>query len=173
MNYFSTGLDPTLESELLEAFQYIDKDKDGVIRPDEMLNLYHVLGQRATLEEVKTNMSRLSSNQSGRITVVDFMNILGRSLSTRSCEYELPEVFKLLDRNGDGYISPEELAQRLTAVMETTTREEALIILESIDVDGDKQISLEEFMALMRSGFVKKTDNTGQNNPTETKTDAR
>ncbi|KAA3676680.1 uncharacterized protein DEA37_0002741 [Paragonimus westermani] len=57
--------------------------------------------------------------------------------------------------------------------METTTREEALTILESIDVDGDKQISLEEFMALMRSGFVKKTNNAHENNPTEAKTDAR
>ncbi|KAG5440973.1 putative N-acetyltransferase 8B [Clonorchis sinensis] len=155
MTYFRTGLDETLQEELLEAFNHIDKDKDGLLSPAEILALYKALGHVRSLCEVKESMSNLCGRPTNYITLVEFMNIIGRSLASSNCEYDLRESFRYLVKNDDQYANPNTFSIRLNSVAGKTSREEAAIILESADTDGDGRISVEEFIDIMRSGFMR------------------
>ncbi|KAG9443640.1 hypothetical protein H6P81_014980 [Aristolochia fimbriata] len=62
---------------------------------------------------------------------------------------EVVEIFKLIDRDGDGKISRQEVEHVFRRLgVEAPTEEELALILDEADHDGDGCISLEEFGAL-------------------------
>uniref|UniRef100_A0A5B6YFP0 Putative calcium-binding protein CML36 n=1 Tax=Davidia involucrata TaxID=16924 RepID=A0A5B6YFP0_DAVIN len=67
--------------------------------------------------------------------------------------FELVEAFKLIDKDGDGKITREELEALLSGVgAKPPSEEELTMMLSEVDRDGDGCISLEEFGAI-RSAF--------------------
>jgi calcium-binding protein CML len=63
--------------------------------------------------------------------------------------YEIEQAFKMIDRDGDGKITREELASLLTKVgAEPPSKEEMSLLLSEVDRNGDGSISLEEFGAI-------------------------
>ncbi|KAJ4978416.1 hypothetical protein NE237_009196 [Protea cynaroides] len=63
--------------------------------------------------------------------------------------FELVQSFKLIDRDGDGKITREELEVLLTRLgLEPENEEELAMMLMDVDQDGDGCVSLEEFGAI-------------------------
>lgn len=62
------------------------------------------------------------------------------------------QVFCYFDENGDGRISSTELRSCTSAVGYDLSLEEVRAIIESMDADGDGQLSSEEFIKLMERG---------------------
>ena len=56
-------------------------------------------------------------------------------------EIELREAFKVFDKNGDGYISVNELRQVVTTLGEKMTDEELIEMLSEADCDGDGKVN--------------------------------
>lgn len=54
-------------------------------------------------------------------------------------------TFALVDTDGDGLISAQELASLMRNLGDQTTDEEAAEVVRAMDSDGDQRISLEEF----------------------------
>ncbi|KAL3830571.1 hypothetical protein ACJIZ3_019373 [Penstemon smallii] len=75
--------------------------------------------------------------------------------SVQGCD-EIEQVFKQLDENGDGQISPKELQTLARKVggsdSELLSEEEAEIVVKSSDVNGDGALGLEDFTNLMETG---------------------
>lgn len=72
--------------------------------------------------------------------------------STNHLKWDIVEVFKLLDKDGDGKISRHELELVFHRLgVEPPSPEEVGLMLEEADHDGDGCISLEEFGALSSS----------------------
>ncbi|KRZ31997.1 Calmodulin [Trichinella pseudospiralis] len=69
---------------------------------------------------------------------------------------ELKETFKIFDRDGDGYITAEELKNVLEDLGDPVSDEEVLAILTSTDNDKDGLISFEDFQAVWTSCCVTK-----------------
>ncbi|CAL8068261.1 unnamed protein product [Calicophoron daubneyi] len=153
MANFQTGMNPDLESELMEAFQLIDKNNDGYITADDLNSTCRTLGMGLSAAEVEKGVDVLSLRSKPLITVADFIKIIGRTLSSRRGEEYLSQIFRFFDRSDTGKINAEELASRLSAVVRPTTVEEANLILDNVDRDGDRKISSDEFSSIMRSGF--------------------
>ncbi|XP_078443991.1 putative calcium-binding protein CML31 [Wolffia australiana] len=61
----------------------------------------------------------------------------------------LERLFRRVDDNGDGKISPAEVRDCLRAVGEEMTEEEAAAMVELADTDGDGFLSLEDFERLL------------------------
>lgn len=73
-------------------------------------------------------------------------------------------AFRVFDLNGNGKVTSDELVRLLTGSDDPTDvhnvkniadafgikREEVVSIIQSIDTDGDQEMSFEEFMALMK-----------------------
>ncbi|KAI9323145.1 hypothetical protein BX666DRAFT_1819759, partial [Dichotomocladium elegans] len=66
----------------------------------------------------------------------------------RNPEEGLERVFRLLDGDGDGQISKEELRRGLEEFGESVTDDEVRRMTEAADVDGDGKINYEEFVKI-------------------------
>ena len=58
-------------------------------------------------------------------------------------EEELREAFKVFDKDGNGFISTEELKQTMTTLGESLTEDEAEKMILIADKDGDGQVNLD------------------------------
>ena len=58
-------------------------------------------------------------------------------------------IFKRLDEDGDGKLSPSELRRCMETIGEELLSEEAQELVESMDSDGDGLLGLEEFVGWM------------------------
>ena len=72
----------------------------------------------------------------GTIDFPEFLSLMAR----KGTEEELIEVFKIFDRDGDGFISAAELRHEMNNVGKKLADEEADEIIHEADVDGDGQI---------------------------------
>lgn len=62
---------------------------------------------------------------------------------------EYAATFALVDVDGDGLISAQELASLMRNLGDPTTEEQAAEVVRNMDSDGDQRISLEEFARYM------------------------
>ena len=60
---------------------------------------------------------------------------------------ELRRTFDSYDRNGDGFINPEEFHALLIELDGEVSREECLLDFEVADTEGDGYIGFKEFVA--------------------------
>jgi len=61
-------------------------------------------------------------------------------------------TFELVDGDGDGLVSVEELHRLMHVLGQEVTEEKAAAILAELDIDGDGRVSLEEFAAFLEQG---------------------
>ncbi len=70
-------------------------------------------------------------------------------------DQDIIEVFKVFDNDGNGYITAAELRHVMTNLDEPLTEEEVDAMINEAYIDGDGQISYEEFKKMMlASGAV-------------------
>ncbi|XP_034086470.1 calcium-binding protein 8 [Gymnodraco acuticeps] len=103
-------------------------------------------------------------------------NYLSRSLSDSDSDVlasisveeldEIREAFKVLDHDGNGFISKQELGMAMRSLGYMPSEVELAIIMQRLDMDGDGQVDFEEFMTILgpkllssetRDGFLGST----------------
>ncbi|XP_041092525.1 calcium-binding protein 8-like [Polyodon spathula] len=104
-------------------------------------------------------------------------NYLSRSLSDESDSEQLAsisveelaemrEAFRVLDRDGNGFISKQELGMAMRSLGHMPSEVELAIIMQRLDMDGDGHVDFDEFMTILgpkllssetREGFLGKT----------------
>lgn len=63
---------------------------------------------------------------------------------------DLLQVFKIFDKDNNGLITKEELRLGLKQLGENMSEKDVAELVEAADLDGDGNISFEEFVELMR-----------------------
>ena len=70
-------------------------------------------------------------------------------------ENELKETFKSRDKNGDGSLDLKEIEEMLKEIFaarnDTGSQENVDLFLEKFDLNGDKKVSLEEFIKAFKA----------------------
>ncbi|CAM9961193.1 calcium-binding protein 7 isoform X2 [Petromyzon marinus] len=62
---------------------------------------------------------------------------------------EIREAFRVFDRDGNGFISKQELGMAMRSLGHMPSEVELAIIMQRLDMDGDGQVNFEEFMTLL------------------------
>ncbi|XP_951999.1 calmodulin, putative [Theileria annulata] len=138
-------------AEFKEAFSLFDKDGDGSITTKELGTIMRSLGQNPTEAELQDMINEIDTNSSGAIDFPEFLILMARKMKECDTEEELIQAFKVFDRDGNGFISAQELRHVMTNLGERLTDEEVDEMLREADVDGDGKINYEEFVKLMVS----------------------
>ncbi|CAF3366621.1 unnamed protein product [Rotaria socialis] len=135
-----------------ESFSLLDKDGDGNISNYEIRSLMHSLGYSPSEEDISTVISKVDTDGNGSVDFDEFLTMMRCRRSTGESDKELHQVFKVFDKNRDGYIDKDELYDMLSRLGEHLTEEDVKEMIEEADcLDHDGKVSYEEFLAILYS----------------------
>lgn len=98
-------------SDLRPAFNVLDVDHDGKISRDDLRKFYSGFSSGVADEEaIKTMMSVADLNKDGFVEYDEFERVLGSQKRSSSRNGGVMEdVFRIMDKDGDGKLSHEDL----------------------------------------------------------------
>jgi len=134
--------------ELQKAFKALDINKTGVLSREELLIGYRQLMGDLAEAEVDRIMEIADADKSGAIDYSEWVVATINKDQLLSDE-KLKQAFDLFDRDGGGTISSMEVKEVLgigKAFDEKIWDE----IIGEVDIDGDGEISFEEFKLMMK-----------------------
>uniref|UniRef100_A0A4X1TVM0 Troponin C, skeletal muscle n=3 Tax=Sus scrofa TaxID=9823 RepID=A0A4X1TVM0_PIG len=141
-----------LLAEFKAAFDMFDADGGGDISVKELGTVMRMLGQTPTKEELDAIIEEVDEDGSGTIDFEEFLVMMVRQMKEDAkgkSEEELAECFRIFDRNMDGYIDAEELAEIFRASGEHVTDEELESLMKDGDKNNDGRIDFDEFLKMM------------------------
>ena len=129
------------------AFNLFDKDGDGFINTNELASVLRSLGQNHTKAELQKIISELDSGDgNGSIDFPEFLTMMAHKMKeNNNHKDEIHEIFKVFDMEDNGFISVAELSHVMTSLGEELTEEEVKEMIKEADIDGDGQVSYEDF----------------------------
>ncbi|KAK8542147.1 hypothetical protein V6N13_137281 [Hibiscus sabdariffa] len=138
---------------LKEMFKMIDADGSGQITYDELKDGLKRFGANLSESEFHALMQAADINNSGTI---DYEEFVTATLHLNKIEREdnLLAAFAYFDRDGSGYITPDELQKACQEFgIEDLSLDE---IMKEVDADNDGRIDYNEFAAMMQKIFLAK-----------------
>lgn len=134
-----------------------DKDGDGTIDSEELESVLQVLGLNPTKEELGILLDSVDTDGNGVIDFDEFVDVMkgylhnGPDDGAPTADDELREAFSVFDKDGNGFITAEELKSALLNLGEKMEDSEIKAMIAAADKDGNGEIDYEEFIDMMRS----------------------
>mmetsp|Transcript_23159 Transcript_23159/g.65079 ORF Transcript_23159/g.65079 Transcript_23159/m.65079 type:complete len:150 (-) Transcript_23159:111-560(-) len=136
-------------AEFRETFKIFDEDGDNMLSERELGTLLNALGTHPTQADLQTMLAEMECEEQGNIDFTDFLSLMAKKMKDSDAEEELIEAFKVFDRDGDGFISANELRNSMTNLGERLSHDEVSDMIKEADQDGDGQINYDEFVKMM------------------------
>lgn len=134
--------------ELEQVFNKLDVNGDGKISLSELGSIMGSLAQKhQSKEELQKMMKEFNADYGdGFMNFDQFVE-----LNTNGVESEevLKDAFSVYDRNGNGWISAEELQEVLKSLGDECSIEECRKMISGVDNDGNGMIDFQEFKVMM------------------------
>eukprot|EP00752_Nemacystus_decipiens_P018393 g16496.t1 len=134
-----------------EAFSNFDKDGNGNIDEGELGVVMRSLGYSPTNQQLKEMMAKVDTDGSGGISFDEFVAMMQLGEVETDFTKEINEAFKFFDKDGDGEVTPSELAEIMRGLGDKLSDDEINLLVKVADKDGDGTISIEEFISFMYS----------------------
>uniref|UniRef100_A0A646QDU6 Calglandulin n=1 Tax=Hemiscolopendra marginata TaxID=943146 RepID=A0A646QDU6_9MYRI len=138
-------------NEIKQAFKLLDLDKDGHINAAEVKQMMEQLGIAVNDTHVQHIFNRLGKKGDGLITEEEFILLMNEFSSHNEDEImeELLAAFRVFDKDGNGYITRDELRQAMELIGESVTDRALDEMLREADVDRDGRIDYSEFAKML------------------------
>lgn len=134
-------------AELQKAFKALDKNSDGKLSREELIEGYRqTLGDMAE-EEVDRIMKAADTDGSGEIDYSEWI-VATTDKKKLLTDDKLKMAFSVFDRDGGGSISNNEIKEVL-GVGKNIDEKVWNEIIKEVDPNGDGEISFEEFKQMM------------------------
>lgn len=167
------NLPPQLVQELIDSFNFFDRNGDGKISKEELGTVVRSLGQKVTDADLVKLMSDVDANGDGYIDLQEFIDLNARAITECSpmdldagdCARQsesregthdaMMSAFNVFDVDRNGFISAEELHCVLVGFGdEKVSLEDCRCMIQCVDEDGDQMVNFREFEALMSGACV-------------------
>ncbi|XVF13669.1 hypothetical protein REPUB_Repub08aG0227900 [Reevesia pubescens] len=141
-------------AELREIFRSFDRNKDGSLTQLELGSLLRSLGLKPSSDQLEALIQKTDTNSNGLIEFSEFVALVAPELLSEKSPYseeQLKQLFKMFDRDGNGFITAAELAHSMAKLGHALTVKELTGMIKEADTDGDGRISFEEFSQAITS----------------------
>lgn len=141
-------------AELQDIFRSFDCNKDGSLTQLELGSLIRSLGLNPSPEQLEALIQKADKNSNGLIEFSEFLELVEPDLLPAKSPYteeQLKQIFKMFDRDGNGYITAAELAHSMAKLGHALTVEELTGMIKEADTDGDGCINFQEFAQAITS----------------------
>ncbi|KAM0847193.1 hypothetical protein ACQ4PT_055183 [Festuca glaucescens] len=137
--------------DIKEMFKAMDTDNDGVVSCEELKSGIAKFGSHLAESEVQMLIEAVDTNGKGALDYPEFLAV-SLHLQRMANDEHLRRAFLFFDKDGNGYIEPDELREALKDEGAADGMEVVNDILQEVDTDKDGKISYEEFVAMMKTG---------------------
>ncbi|KAM3340427.1 calcium-dependent protein kinase 13 [Capsicum galapagoense] len=137
--------------DLKEMFSKIDTDNDGIVSVEELKAGLQKVNSQLADSEIKMLIEAIDTNGKGTLDYGEFIAI-SLHLQRMSNDEHLHRAFSFFDKDGNGYIEPDELRDALMEDGSDDCTNVANDIFQEVDTDKDGRISYDEFAAMMKTG---------------------
>ncbi|XP_060073844.1 neo-calmodulin-like [Ylistrum balloti] len=145
----SGNITDEIRNEIRETFQLFDVDHDGKLSTSEIQNVLDNLGILPSKSVIDEVIKKLDADENGTVEYEEFENFITNSGFLKSLPDETDQdmlaAFQVLDADGDGYITEDELTDFMSRFDEKKTEAEIQAIIKEADVNKDGRISYSEF----------------------------
>ena len=131
-------------------FNFIDKDKDGIISYLELKELIKECNIKCAEVDLRDLLNESNMNEKGQINYTTFMDII-KKLNRSDTHEELVEAFKIFDTDNTKLISAQKLKLVLEKFDNNLKDEDVALIIKEYDLDQDGYLNFEEFCLLMKN----------------------
>ncbi|XP_043235431.1 calcium-binding protein E63-1-like isoform X1 [Amphibalanus amphitrite] len=142
--------------ELKMVFRLTDRNKDGSITAEELKRmLLDKLDIQVDDSLIGELMTSAGENDGGLISEGQFiswflkMQSLSADKAPDHVTSDLFSAFRLFDRDGNGYITLDELRRAMDLIEERMTEAELNALIQMADADKDGRINYEEFLRML------------------------
>ncbi|XP_066288183.1 calmodulin-like [Branchiostoma lanceolatum] len=112
------------------------------------------LGQNPTEPELNAMINQVEIGAGKfKIDFPEFLDMMVEQMESHSSEQEIAEAFRVFDKDGNGFISAEELRDIMKNLDDEMSLDDVDEMIEAVDTDGDGQINFDEFVAMMTGKF--------------------
>jgi len=137
--------DPAAALTTTELFRWLDVDGDGFVDLVELQAALRAMGHQASTEDVRQLIAVLDGSGTGKLDEATFTRFARGELPSlqgqpADPDAELRATFRVLDRDGDGYLSAADMAGSPDVDVA-----EARAMVQAADTDGDGRLSFREF----------------------------
>ncbi|XP_069114963.1 uncharacterized protein [Argopecten irradians] len=135
--------------ELKEVFSLYDKDCDGFVDLAELGPMMRSMGLNPSEKEILAYTEKFNERHDKNVDFRDALEVVVDTLANpQETEESLREAFRVLDRDGTGFVSCAELTQLMTSRGERLSDDDVKEMIIEAD-DGEGHIKYEEFVRLI------------------------
>ncbi|XP_033021531.1 centrin-2-like [Lacerta agilis] len=143
-------LSPAQKEQMRDAFDLLDADGTGTIDVKDLKVSIRALGFEPTREEIKRIVSEVDKEGSGKIGFDAFYSVMTKKMSETDPKEEILKSFKLFEDPERGKIGFKDLKRVASEIGEKLTDEELQEMITEADLNGDGEVSEQEFLMIMR-----------------------
>ncbi|RYR16082.1 hypothetical protein Ahy_B04g073053 isoform D [Arachis hypogaea] len=137
--------------DIKDMFKKMDSDNDGIVSIEELKAGFQNSGSQLAESEVQMFIEAVDNNGKGTLDYGEFVAV-SLHLKRMANDEHLRKAFSYFDKDGNGYIEPEELRNALMEDGADDCTDVANDIFQEVDTDKDGRISYDEFVAMMKTG---------------------
>ena len=139
-------------ADLLKQFLIWDKNKDGVLNKEEIIESYKNVYGTIDQDVVENIIKSIDLDGNGVIDYNEFLNCTmnrNKILSKKNLEY----AFNAFDKDGNGSISIDEIMSIFKKTSNNVDKKVFEKMMKDADSNGDGSIEFEEFNSIMEKFF--------------------
>ena len=149
VSYMDPAYEETFTAEQLARFkdhyEQYDTNKDGSISGEELLPLMESLGLKTSHRHIKAFLKSVDTDNSGSIDFGEFVNMIAKKMKLEPIQ----KMFQEIDKDGDGYISIDDLRVAMQQLDQNVTGADLAKFLHAADTNGDGSVDYTEFAIAM------------------------
>jgi calmodulin len=136
--------------ELHEIFRLVDRDGQGSISRDELMELMSMLNIDVSAEEVGEMIREMDSDGNDEIDFDEFAVVMAKKVSASSSAEKVKAAFKSFEGRKNGFVSVDELVLALTSYGSTKlSMDEAMKLVSTLESDTSGNINYIDYIDMM------------------------